>query len=271
LGLGVVHKEIHGAIAIGEKEDLLANPHGKDILCFMVGYIDGFMGGEVMNPHIVGHAALIIFPGTELPKHTVVGKLVPIGRIGAKTSLGQRNLREESSLRRGFVEIASETKTVHSRTEYHLSPVGGPCHHNVIGAHSVGNIVAIERGSIGNPLGFATRQGEGINLGIAVVLSGKCQCLSIRCKPGKHLKTHMISELLRNTPRNGNLVKVAGIGKYHRLTIGSREAEQTGLFGRLQRKAEEEGQKHCKCLHKESVCRLRLARRSGQIVWLNQR
>ena len=56
-------------------------PHGEDVLVHIIRDIFVGLGFKVVDPHIVGHPALVVFPGTELPEDPVIGQLLAIGRI----------------------------------------------------------------------------------------------------------------------------------------------------------------------------------------------
>src|SRR5690554_2082928 len=67
-GLGIVHKEIHGTVAVRNKENFVAYPHGHQVLSRMLGNAHSLFGLKVVHPNVVGHAALVVLPGTKLSK-----------------------------------------------------------------------------------------------------------------------------------------------------------------------------------------------------------
>ena len=86
-GLGVVHEDVHPMVTVGDEEYLVAHPHGDDILGFVVG--DGLDGLAVVDPDLVGLAAAVVLPRTELAEDAVVCEFLPVGRIAAETALRQ--------------------------------------------------------------------------------------------------------------------------------------------------------------------------------------
>ena len=88
LGVVVVNEEVHRAVAVGTEVDFIADPHGEDILRLIVGDVFGSLGLEVMDPNLVGHAALVVFPGAELTHDAVIGHLFAIWGIGEPAAFG---------------------------------------------------------------------------------------------------------------------------------------------------------------------------------------
>ena len=77
----IVHVEVHAFIfiAVGEKINLVAVPHGDDVLRRVVGDVFDLLGCEIENPHVVGHAAAVAFPGAEFAEDAIVGHFFIVG------------------------------------------------------------------------------------------------------------------------------------------------------------------------------------------------
>ena len=175
---GVVAEQVHGVVAVACEENLIANPHGEDVLSYIVGDIIHFPGLGVINPDVVGHTALVVFPGAELAEHAVVGKFLSVGRVAAETAFGQWHLLRHSALGRDGVEASVEARADAVAIDDILA-VAAPAHHHIVGAHAVGKVVAGIGGCVGESGGRAAGSRHEIHLGAAVVLSGEGNLLAI--------------------------------------------------------------------------------------------
>ena len=119
LGCGVVAIHVHALVAVAYEVDLVAYPHGKDVLRHIVGDVGHLLAAGVINPNVVGHAALVILPGAELSKHAIIGQLGAVGRITWKylISLVRGELHGNPSCDGYRVDVAGIG-------ESDLSPVG---------------------------------------------------------------------------------------------------------------------------------------------------
>ena len=136
----------------------------------VVGHVFHLLGSRVIHPDVVGHTALVVFPGAELAHHAVVGHLFAVGRVAAEATLGKRNGLRESSLFMNGIKSAVEACADAVAVNDGLS-VGGPGHHDVVGTHAVAQVVAAVCRGIGHAQRLTARRRNGINLGVAVVLA----------------------------------------------------------------------------------------------------
>ncbi len=97
--------QVHAGVAIRDEINfVVGSPHWADILGRVVGEVFGGAGFEIVNPNIVGHAASIIFPGAELAEDAVVSHFGIVGRKGAETAPGHRQLLREVAIESHGVE-----------------------------------------------------------------------------------------------------------------------------------------------------------------------
>ena len=227
---GVVAEQVHGVVAVACEENLIANPHGEVVLSYIVGDIIHFPGLGVINPDVVGHTALVVFPGAELAEHAVVGKFLSVGRVAAETAFGQWHLLRHSALGRDGVEASVEARADAVAIDDILA-VAAPAHHHIVGTHAVGKVVAGIGCGVGESGGRAAGSRHEIHLGAAVVLSGEGNLLAIGRKTCKHFITLVRSEMLCLTTLDRSRIQVAGVGKHYFLPISGREAQQASLVG----------------------------------------
>ena len=89
---GVIDKDVHAVVAVAHVVDFVANPHGINVLGNIIGDVGHRLGLGVINPDVVGHPALVVFPCAELAEHAVVSQLGSISIIAAETAFGQWQL-----------------------------------------------------------------------------------------------------------------------------------------------------------------------------------
>ena len=64
-----------------EKEiNIVAHPHGDNVLRRIFGDVFDLFRGKIKNPDIVSHAAAIPFPGAKLPENPVISHLFIVRR-----------------------------------------------------------------------------------------------------------------------------------------------------------------------------------------------
>jgi len=182
LGAPLVDIQVHAAVgsAVGQEVDPVAVPHGDDVLGRVVGDVLGLLRREVVDPDVVGLAAAVALPGAELAEHAVVGELLAVGGIGAEAAARQGELPRQVAVRAHQVELSLEVVELpHAGAEDDLTAGGRPAHHDVVGTHAVGDVVAAQRRRPGQALGDAPLGGNQIDLGVAVVLAGERQVLAV--------------------------------------------------------------------------------------------
>lgn len=122
-----------------------------------------------------------------------------------------------------------------------------PSHHDIIWAHAIGEIIAIEGGGNGEALRRAARGWHDVDLGVAVVLGGESQLLAIGRKAREDRVARSVSEATSRAADRGYGVQLAGIRKGYFGAIRGGEPQKTGrgLVGILSKQAAgAEGQQH---------------------------
>ena len=228
LCLGVIDKEVHRQVAVGEEEDFIPDPHREDVLGLVAGDVDHGVGGRVVNPDVVGHAAPVVFPRPEFAEDPVVGQLAAIGRIAAEAAFRQGNGFGHPAFRTHLHELSgiAGPDTV---AEDDLLAVGRPGHDDVVGSHAVAEVVTAVGGGVGEANRFPALGRYQIDFGVAVVLPGKGDLFSVGRVTGKHLIADVGGQPLGFAPVQRGFVEVPGIGENHFLPVGGRESEQPGF------------------------------------------
>ncbi len=232
LGCDVVDVEVHPLVfvAVREEEDLIAAPHRDDVLGGVVRDVLGGLGVEIVDPDVVGHAAAIAFPGAELAEDAVVGELLAVRGIGAESRSRQGEFVGHLARCRDGVQPAQErVERVHSRAEDDVPAVRGPGHHDVVGTHAVRDVVAAERGGVGEPLRHAAGGGYNVDLCVAVILTGEGEGLAVRREPGEHLETVIAGQLSRGAAGGGDGVEIARVGEDDLIVIDRGKTQQSGF------------------------------------------
>ena len=140
---GVVDKEVHRLVAVGDEVDVLANPHRADVLRHILRQVLHLLGRGVIEPDVVSHAATVILPVAELAEDAVIGHALPIvRREAAKSTLGQRQGMRHAARKRRHPQpsvkaVADAVAIDHSLT------IRRPGHHDVVRAHAVAHVIAI--------------------------------------------------------------------------------------------------------------------------------
>ncbi len=217
-------------VAVGEEIDRVAGPHGEDIAGGVIGDVFGFLGLEIMDPDIVGHAAAVAFPGAELAEDAVVSELAAVRREGAETAARQGNLLVQPPLGRHQEKLADEIVWLdHARAENDVVVVL-PAHDDIVGPHAIGDVVAFQGGGEGEALGDSPVRGHDVDLGVAVVLPGKGELLAVGGEVREHLVAFMAGEPACHASAGRHRVQVAGIAEHHLVAMNGGKAEQTRLI-----------------------------------------
>ena len=228
--LRVIDEEVHHPVAVREEKDLVADPHRENVLRLVVRHVRHLPSRLVVNPDVVRHTALVIFPGAELTHDAVVGQPFAVGRIAAEATFGQGNRCGESALLIDRQQPSLETTADAVAVNDPLA-VRGPAHHDVVRAHAVAQIVATVRSRIGHTQRLATGCRHDIHLRIAVVLTGERDRPAVRREAREHFVTHVRRQPMGLAACHRHLVEIAGIGEDDLLSIRSRETHQSRLFG----------------------------------------
>ena len=232
-------------IALGHEVNLVAPPHGEDVLRRVVGEPRGRFCGKIIKPDLVRLPAPIALPSSELTEDTVVSHLLSVRRKAAPTTAGEGQRLGNAALQPRQGEFALERVPLRAPGSVNDGVVVTPGHDDVVGPHPVGDIVALERGGVGEAPGFAAVCGHDIDLGVAVVLSGEGKEFSI----GREAREHFVASFIagqasRETPVSRNRVEITGAAEHDLLPVNRGEAEQSGLggTGHQGRRGEEGGQ-----------------------------
>src|SRR5690606_33464728 len=89
-GARVVGPEVEAVLgpAVGEGVDGVGGPHGGGVGALPVGHLLGFVGLEVEEPDIGGHAAAVALPGPEVARVGRIGEPLSVGADGALGAVG---------------------------------------------------------------------------------------------------------------------------------------------------------------------------------------
>ena len=77
---GIYAEEVHRHVPVRGEIDLLSDPHREYVLRIVLHYPLHLLRLGVICPYVVGHSAAIVFPGTELAHHPVVGQGLAVRR-----------------------------------------------------------------------------------------------------------------------------------------------------------------------------------------------
>ena len=238
LGGAVIAEEVHRAVAVGAEIHLVADPHREDVLRIVVGDVLDFLRLEVVNPHIVSHAAAIVFPSAELTHHTVVGNLLTVRRIRNPSTFRQGQLLGQAAIDVGDEKLPHKVvPALLARTKNNVLVVL-PCHNDVVRAHTVADVIAAQGGCVGQACGRATfGVRHDVNLCVSVILARKGQVFAIGRETCEHfIAIGIISKFVGHTAFNVDGIEVTTIGKHHVIAVDGREAQHFGFL--LSRQAE---------------------------------
>ena len=85
----IVGPDLELAGAVTQIVDRVAVPHGEAVGTDPVGDLLALVGAEIVDPDILGHAALVALPGAVLATHGVVGDARAIGGVAGQAAGGQ--------------------------------------------------------------------------------------------------------------------------------------------------------------------------------------
>ena len=204
-GLCVVDKEIHRTVTIREEEYLISDPHRDNILCDIVRNVFYRFLFRIIDPDIIGHTALIIFPGTEFTHHAVIGQLFSVRRIATETAFRQRDHFRKAAFFIHRIQFPVET-TTDTVTVNDTASVRSPVHYDIVRSHAVAQVITLVGCRIGNTQRFSSRRRDRVHFRVSIVLSGKCNCFTIRRKTREHFIPNMRSQTLGLSTCNQNFI-----------------------------------------------------------------
>ena len=168
---GVVAEQGDRPVAVGQEIDLVADPHGREIVGGGARNRFGLQVGEIDDPDIAGAPAAVPFPGDEVIG--VGSELAAIERLvchafhvrGVRTGERHRQWqsRGQSAVGRHGEELRVARIGLAIGAEQDLLSVGGPAHH------------AISLGMEGDALGHAAAGRDREHVGVAVVVARERQ------------------------------------------------------------------------------------------------
>ena len=185
LGFCVVNEKVHGHIAVADEEDFIANPHRDDVLRYIVGDVFHLLGSWIVYPNIIGHTAFVILPSTEFTHHTVVSQFLSVRRITTETTFWQWQYFRHTTFLADCPKFTCKT-IVDTVTVYDTLAVLCPSHDDVVRAHAVAQIVTAIGRCISESLRLSAVLRHEEYFGIAVVLSGEGDVLTVRREACKH-------------------------------------------------------------------------------------
>ena len=214
---------MHSSIAIGSKIDaIVRSPHRTDILRRVVGQVFGRAVLEIVNPNVVSHSTAIMLPGAEFAEDPVKRHFRIVWRKGNETSARHWQLLGQFRVEPDGEKLANEVvERFHPGTEDDQWFGILPGHHQIVGPHPVGDIVATEGGGSSQSFGSATFSGHDIDFGVAVVLGGKGELRSIRREMRERSITWAGGDSAGNAAFFSDSVKFAGVTKNDLAAIGS--------------------------------------------------
>ena len=232
LGRPVIAEQVHRAVTVGAEIHLVSNPHWEDVLCVVVGDVLDLLRFEVVNPHIVGHTAAIVFPSAELTHHAVVGNLLAIRRIRNPATFGQGQLLGQATVDVGDEKLANEVvPTLLARTENDVFVVL-PRHDDVVRTHAVADVIAAQSGRVSQAHGcaaFGIR--HDVNLCVSIILCGEGQMFAIGRETRKHLiAQRIVGDFVGNAALDVDRVQVSAIAEHHVIAVDGREAQHFGFL-----------------------------------------
>ncbi len=175
LRLGVVGEEIHAVIGalIGVEIDGVAAPHWEGVHALIV-VVDLLVviGLEIVDGNSLGHAAGVTLPGAEIAEDAIEGDLIAVGGEGGEAAFVDGEARGKSAFD-GHGEEAAEPgiESFAAREKEDAFAIGHPVDDFVFHAHALGQNDG--GGFEGQLLGLAAFGGNGVDVGIAVILAGE--------------------------------------------------------------------------------------------------
>src|SRR6516162_7953399 len=125
-----------------------------------------------------------MFPGAELAEDAVEYHFGIVRRKRKEPAARHWQLLGQFCVQAYGEKRADEiVKRSHARTEDDERLGIFPCHHNVVGAHTIGNVVATQCGRSGQALRDTALGWHVVNFSVAVVLRSKSDLSPIRRKP----------------------------------------------------------------------------------------
>ena len=172
LAAGVIDEEVHRPVAVREVVDLIPHPHREDVLGVVVCDFLQTGGADSVDPDVVGLPSAIVFPCAELAEHPVHREFAPVRRVGAEASLGGRDDLRGAAFGSDLAEIAAQpAETVLLAAVDYLAAVRSPAHHDIVGTHTLADLIPVDEGRVGDPAGFAASEGHRVYFRITVVLA----------------------------------------------------------------------------------------------------
>ena len=227
LRAGVVHEQVHRAVAVGEVVDLVADPHREDVLGVVVGDLLQLGGAHRVDPDVVGLAAPVVLPGAEFAEHPVHREFLPVRGVGAEAALGGGDELRQAAFGVHQAELAAQAaETPLLAAVDDPLAVGRPAHHDIVGPHPLAHLVAAYEGAVSQAPGLAAGDGDGIDFRVAVVLGGEGHRPAVRRDFREALVADVGGEFHRTAAVDADAIEVACIAEYDFAAADGRETQQ---------------------------------------------
>ena len=202
--------EVEGEIPVGDEVNLLADPEGLLICAGEVGDPVGGVLVQIVDPDVLGAAALVTLPVAEIPLDGGVDNLMAVRGEVAHAGLGngQGHLQAPFQVHQEVLSHALAPRgTV--RPDHDRAAVGRPVQDDVVkpatGRHLADIVVE------GELFGCPSLGRDHVDLPVSGVLPGEGDPLAVGRDLGKEFPTHVGCETSRLSSGEGDRPDVAGV------------------------------------------------------------
>ena len=218
-GGGVVGPDLQLAGLVAGEVDRVPVPHGEVLGAGPVGHLGRDVLVEVVDPDVLGHAALVALPGARLAGDAVVGQLPAVGRPAREAAGGQRDHRRQAAVDGNRPELLLAHREARPRAlEAHRFAVGLPVDHPVV------------QGMPGQPPRLAARGGDHVDVVVAVIVAREGDPLAVGGELGLALVAHEPGETSRLAAAGGDRPQVASLHEDDRVAVDVGIAQQTHVL-----------------------------------------
>jgi hypothetical protein len=231
--------DVQRQVAVGNEVDLVAPPGRMLVGAGKIGQAPRGVLRQVIDPDVLGPAALIAFPGAELPLDGSVDDLAGVGGKRAAAAFRDRQRRFQAAVQ-GDQEKPAHALAPRGAVAAHqdLAAVGGPVHDHVVVAaarrHDADIVV----------IGQLPRRAAGgrhdVHLPRAGVFAREGDPAAIGRDLGEELQAGMRRQAPGVAARCRDRPDVAGIDKDDQVAVYIGEPEQAGVGDSPHRTAQEQ-------------------------------
>ncbi len=228
-GVRVVLVDIQRAVlAIAVEVDRVAMPHGKVVRAGPVGDLVDGAGGEVRDPDLLGHAALVAFPGARLARDPVVGEFIAVGREAGQAAAVNGQALGHAAVDRDQEHLLEQIGMFAARAKQHVLAVGMPAED------------AVTRRVEGQPPGLAAGRGHDVHVVAAVVAGGEGDPLVV----GAELCPALVALMARHAVGGAAVLvhepEIALVGEHDGLGAHIGALQQEAFVGNSRRTRQDE-------------------------------